>query len=81
MNTDDNAAKIMALMINAIDYANKHKLDLNNKEDLKKILNAVDPNHLSGLDLDEFTNLIQASYNFMEISAYRIERKKTKLSN
>jgi hypothetical protein len=81
MNSDEKANKVTELMINAIDNAQTHKLDLNNKDDLKKILEAIDPQQDSGVDLNEFENLIQNADKFIETSAFRIDRKKSGLPN
>jgi len=81
MNTDDKTIKITELIINALDYAQTHKLDLNNIDDLKKILEAIDPKHTSDINIEEFTKLIQNADTFIDTTAYRIERKKSDLPN
>ena len=48
MNTDENPVKKTEIVIKALDYAQTHELDINSKEDVKKIIEALDPEHASG---------------------------------
>lgn len=64
------------LVIDALQYAHDHKLDINNKDDVRKILEILDPDHKE--NIDEFTELLKTSDTFMEMTA---KDKKTNLPN
>lgn len=81
MNTDDKAVKKTELIINALEYAHTHKLDINNKDDVKKIVVALDPQHAGEEEIDEFMKLLQNTDTFMEMTASRKEPKKSDLPN
>jgi len=77
----DPAIEKTELVINALDYASTHNLDINNKEDVRKIAEAVDPEHVSNEDIEELIKLLQATDTFMDMEAAKKESKKTDLLN
>ena len=73
---NDTVAKKSELVIDALQYAHDHNLDINNKDDVRKILEALDPEHKE--NIDEFTELLKTSDAFMEMTA---KDKKVNLPN
>lgn len=67
------------LVIEALQYAHDHQLDINNKEDVQKILNILDPEHKE--DVDTFAELLKTSDLFMEMTAKKKETGKSDLPN
>lgn len=66
--------------IDALDYAHEHNLDISNKYDVKKILEALNPQQTSEEDVKEIMDLLQNADTFMDMSASKISRK-SKLHN
>lgn len=77
----DSTIEKTELVINALDYANKHDLNINNKEDVRKIAEAIDPEHVSNEDIEELMKLLQATDTFMDMEAAKKETEKTNLPN
>ena len=75
----DDSAKKSELVIDALQYAHDHNLDINNIDDVRKILDALDPEHKE--NAVEFVELLKTSDNFMGMKARDIASKKPKLSN
>lgn len=73
---NDTAVKKSELVIDALQYAHDHKLDINNKHDVRKILEVLDPVHKE--NVDEFMELLKTSDTFLEMTA---KDKKTRLPN
>lgn len=67
------------LVIDALQYAQDHNLDINNKDDVKKILEALDPEHAE--NVEEFIELLKNADTFMDMTAKEKEAKKTDLAN
>jgi len=67
------------LMIDALQYAHDHNLDINNKDDVRKILEVIDPEHTE--NVAEFAELLKTSDVFMGMEVEEKEDKKTDLSN
>ncbi len=67
------------LVIGALHYAQEHNLDVSNKDDVQKILEALDPEHAQ--DIDEFVELLKNGDLFMEITARAKGSKKKDLPN
>jgi hypothetical protein len=80
MNTNDKAVEKTELIINALEYATTHKLDINKKEDVKKILDILDPEHVTEAEVNEFMKLLQNADTFLEMTAKQ-KHKITKLPN
>jgi len=78
MDTKDPAAEKTELVIKALAYAHEHNLDINNRDDVKKILEAL---NAGDEDVEEFMNLLQNSDTFMEMKAKEKESEKTDLPN
>lgn len=68
-NTNDPAVEKTELVVKALDYAHTHNLDISNKDDVKKIVEAVNPEHSSEEDIEELMKLLQAGDTFMEADA------------
>lgn len=64
------------LVIDALQYAHDHKLDINNKDDVQKVLDVLDPEHKE--NIDEFIELLKTSNTFMDMTA---KEKKANLPN
>ncbi|MDO8270043.1 MAG: hypothetical protein Q7T54_05250 [Candidatus Levybacteria bacterium] len=67
------------LIIDALQYAHDHELDVHNKDDVQKILDVLDPEHKQ--DIDEFAELLKTSDVFMGMKAREKESQKTNLPN
>lgn len=80
MNTDDKTIKLTELIINALDYAHSYNLDINKKDDVKKILEVLDPENTNGLKVEEFIKNLQDANTLMEMTA-RKKSDKTNLPN
>lgn len=76
----DIAVEKSELIITAMSYAQKHKLDLNKKDDVKKILEAIDPGHTNEKEVDEFFELLQNADKFLTMKAAR-KSKERKILN
>ena len=57
-----------ALYMKALDYAKEHNLDINNKEDVAMILQALDPAHTSTKEIDEFMYQLKNASVFLSIT-------------
>lgn len=66
-------------VIDALQYAHNHGLDVQNEADICKILAVLDPNHTQ--DVAEFIELLKTSDVFMDMTAKAKESKKTDLLN
>lgn len=75
----DDATKKSELVIDALQYAHDHGLDIDNLEEVKKILEVLDPDHKE--DATKFAELLKTSETFMGMKARDIASKKPKLSN
>lgn len=75
----DPVAQKSELVIDALQYAHDHKLDINNRDDVRKILEALDPMHTE--NVDGFIELLKTSDTFMGMDAREKESKKTDLPN
>ena len=67
------------LVIDALQYAHDHALDIYNTEDVKKILDILDPEHKE--NLDKFVELLTTSDVFMGMTAREKGQKKSDLPN
>jgi len=76
---NDTVVNKSELMIDALQYAHDHNLDINNKDDVQKILEVLDPEHKE--DVDAFTELLKTSDVFMGMETKKIEDKKPDLVN
>ena len=64
---NDTVAKKSELVIDALQYAHDHNLDINNMSDVQKILNVLDPDHKE--NATEFAELLKTSDTFMGMKA------------
>ncbi len=69
MNNNDQVIKKTELVIDALSYAHKNELDINNESDVIEILKAVDPENADEADILEFMSLLQATNNLMQADA------------
>ncbi len=69
------------LILDALQYAHDHNLDINNRDDVRKILEVIDPEHEE--DVDEFLELLKNADTVLEIINKESESKnrKTNLPN
>jgi hypothetical protein len=67
------------LVIDALQYAHDHELDIQNEADVCKILAVLDPNHTQ--DVTEFVELLKTSDVFMDMKAKEIKTKEPQLPN
>lgn len=75
---NDTVAKKSELVIDALQYAHDHNLDINNMGDVQKILNVLDPDHKE--NVTEFAELLKTSDTFMGMNA-RDLKSEDKLPN
>lgn len=64
---NDTVAKKSELVIDALQYAHDHNLDINNVGDVQKILDVLDPDHNE--NASEFSELLKTSDTFMGMKA------------
>ena len=64
---NDTATKKSELVIDALQYAHDHNLDISNIGDVQKILDALDPDHKE--NITEFIELLKTSDTFMGMKA------------
>lgn len=64
---NDTVTKKSELVIDALQYAHDHNLDINNIDDVKKILEVLDPEHKE--NVTEFVELLKTSDTFMGMKA------------
>lgn len=63
---EDPTVKKTGQVIEALSYAHENNLDINDQDDVKKILEAIDPEHSSDEDAQEFMKLLQAANALIE---------------
>jgi len=71
---DNTVVKKSELLIDALQYAHDHNLDVANKNHVQEILNVLDPDHNE--DLEDFIQLLNTSETFLNMQAKRNEDKK-----
>ena len=71
MNNNGQVIKKTELVIDALSYAHKNELDINNESDVKEIFKAVDPENANETDILEFMSLLQATNNLIQADAER----------
>jgi hypothetical protein len=76
---DNTVIKKSELVIDALQYAHDHGLDIQSETDIRKILDILDPNHTQ--DVSEFIELLKTSDTFMGMKAKEIKSKEPELSN
>jgi len=76
---DDTTVKKSELVVDALQYAHDHKLDINNKDDVREILEVLDPEHKE--DVDDFIEILKTSDTFMGMDAREKESQKINLPN
>ena len=75
---NDTVAKKSELVIDALQYAHDHNLDINNIGDVQKILDVLDPDHKE--NVAKFAELLKTSDTFMGMKA-RDLKSEDKLPN
>ena len=76
---NDPVVKKSEMVIDALQYAHDHNLDINVMVDVQKILDVLDPEHKE--DVDAFMEILKTSDTFMDMTARGKESKKIDLSN
>lgn len=66
MDTKDPAIKKTEQVIDALSYAHENNMDIQNKDDVKKILEAIHAEKSSEADTEEFMRLLQATNALIE---------------
>ena len=79
MDTKDPVVEKFELVIDSLRYAHENNLDINNSDDVAKILEANDPEHKE--NADEFVMLLKNAEAFMEMTSREKDAKKTDLPN
>lgn len=74
----DNTTQTSERIVEALQYAHDHDLDIHNKHDVQTILNTLDPEHTE--NIEEFAKLLDTSETFMDMQAQKI-KSKNPLSN
>jgi len=64
---NDAVVKKSELVVDALQYAHDHNLDINNIGDVQKILDVLDPDHKE--NVAEFAELLKTSDTFMGMKA------------
>lgn len=64
---NDAVVKKSELVVDALQYAHDHNLDINNIGDVQKILDVLDPDHKE--NVAEFAELLKTSDTFMGTKA------------
>lgn len=70
---NDKVAQKSELVIDALQYAHDHNLDISNINDVQKILDVLDPEHKE--NITEFAELLKTSDTFMGMKAREKIRK------
>lgn len=81
MNSKYNATEIAELVTDALRYAHKHNLDINSQEDVKKILEALEPQPMNEEEVKTFMSLLQDADTFMGMLASKKTNQKINLPN
>lgn len=68
---DDTVIKKSELVIDVLQYAHDHDLDISNKDEVEKILDVFDPEHKE--NLDEFMELLKTSDVYMGMKAHNLK--------
>lgn len=68
---NDTITKKSAFILDALQYAHDHQLDINKLEDVQKILDVLDPDHKE--NVAEFANLLITSETFMDMEARKVK--------
>jgi hypothetical protein len=76
---DDTVLNKSELVIDALQYAHDHDLDINSREDVEKILEVLDPDHHENIDV--FMELLSTSDTFLGMKAKNNFHSKANLSN
>lgn len=75
---NDTVQNKSELVLDALQYAHDHNLDINKIEDVQKILDVLDPEHKE--NVAEFTELLKTSDTFMGMKAQDL-KSEDKLAN
>ena len=75
---NDTVAQKSELVIDALQYAHDHNLDISNIGDVQKILDVLDPDHKE--NVAEFAEVLKTSDTFMGMKARDLKSEDT-LSN
>lgn len=56
------------LYLKALKYAKENNLDINNREDVVKIVEELDPTHATRAEIDDFQYQLQNAQTFLDIA-------------
>jgi len=79
MDTKDPVLEKLELVIDSLRFAHDNNLDINNSDDVNKILEATDSTHIE--NIEEFTMLLKNTEAFMEMTSREKEDQKPDLPN
>ena len=80
MSNYKKAAQKTDIILNVLTYASENKLNVSDRGDVKKILDALGIHYLVS-EFDEFMNLLQDADTFTDILEKKRNRLEKKLSN
>ena len=66
MDIKDPTIEKTEQVLDALSYAHEHNLDIQNKDDVKKILEVIDQEHSSEENAEAFMKLLQAANALIE---------------
>lgn len=75
---NDTVAQKSELVIDALQYAHDHNLDINNLDDVQKILDVLDTDHKE--NVAEFAEILKTSDTFMGMKSQEL-KSEDKLPN
>lgn len=71
MDSKDPVIEKTEQVIKALGYAQEHNLNIQNVDDVKKILEVIDPENVTDENVTEFMKLLQGSDSLIEEDADR----------
>ena len=80
MNTKDKIAKKSELLLSVLIYAQKNKIDINNRGEVKKIIKFLSI-PIEHDELEKFIDLVQDTDTYMDLLESKRNRSKAKTTN
>ena len=72
MNSNDQVLEKSKLVTSALEYAHDNSLNISNRDDVKKILDALDA---GDENVEEFMNLLQNAEAFTDMTTREVDKK------
>lgn len=69
MDNKNQVIEMTELVIDALSYAHKNSLDIASEEDVRIILQAIDPQNADSRDIEKFMELLKATDDLMSMNA------------